>query len=153
VAEPIFRAVRDDDLLIVKAHRTAAETLGEFRSLMHRLPEASYLAKLRFRDPDLSEQHGKDAFFFLWLSEVAYHEAQHLFSGAFFEVPAGFEKWHAVGTRLAFDPEDIFDWMVNDSGHIYGAFTIRVHRDRLSSEEQINYDSYMGASSYEPATK
>lgn len=152
MAEPIFRAVNDGDVLVNKAHRAASETLGEFRSLMQRLQDAYHLAKLRFRDPDLSEQRGKDAFFFLWLSDVVYHETQQLFSGAFFEVPDGFEKWHPVGSRLAFVPDDIFDWMVNNSGHIYGAFTMRVHRDRLSSEERIDFDTYMGASSYEPIT-
>ena len=109
------------------------------------------MAKLRFRDPDLSDRLGEDRFFFLWLSEVVYHPAERIFSGVFFEVPDGFEKYHPVGQRLGFDPEDVFDWMVNEDGHLRGGFTIRVTRARLADEaEKARYDDYIGVSSYEP---
>jgi hypothetical protein len=63
------------------------------------------MAKLRFRDPDLSVKEGKDHLFYLWLSDVLFHPNEGLISGVFFEVPAGFEKWHQVGKILGFEPE------------------------------------------------
>ena len=148
MTEPIFRAVRNDDPRVAEANRQAASSISEFQALMRQYPEAFSLAKLRFRDPDLSEQRGKDAFFYLWLSEVSFQPSQNLFVGTFFEVPKGFEKYHAVGSRLAFECEDVFDWMVNRDGYAYGAFSIRVHREGMSETEQEEYDGYMGIKSY-----
>lgn len=68
----------------------------------------------------------------------------------FFEVPAGFEKWHQVGKRLGFDPEDVFDWMVIDNGHLLGGFTLRVTRESLAPEERAAYDRYIGVQTYGP---
>jgi hypothetical protein len=75
-------------------------------------------AKLRFRDPDESERLGEDRFLFLWLSAVHYQTAERVFSGTFFEVPHGLQRWHQVGQSLGFDPEEIFDWMVLRQGHL-----------------------------------
>jgi uncharacterized protein YegJ (DUF2314 family) len=65
-------------------------------------------------------------------------------------VPESFQKWHQVGSRLGFEAEDVFDWMVNEGGHLRGGFTIRVTRSRLSEAEKANYDKYIGVISYEP---
>jgi uncharacterized protein YegJ (DUF2314 family) len=111
-----------------------------------------YMAKLRFRDPDLSEKEGRDCFFYLWLSEVLFHSNENLLSGIFFEVPEGFEKWHHIGKRLGFEPDDVFDWMVINEGHMKGGFTIRLTRERLANDaERKKYDEYIGINSYESA--
>jgi uncharacterized protein YegJ (DUF2314 family) len=73
-----------------------------------------------------------------------------MFSGEFFEVPAALQKWHKVGERLWFDPDDVFDWMAIDNGHLAGGFTIRVVRDRLSTDDRSRYDACIGATSFEP---
>ena len=150
--EPIFRTIHKNDLEFQEAHAQCADTIGEFVNLVKKSEEPIYMAKLRFRDPDLSEKEGKDHFFYLWLSEVAYHEKGKMLSGVFFEVPEGFEKWHQVGKRLGFDPEDVFDWMVIDSNErMKGGYTIRVARSRLeTAEAKRKYDEYIGVKSYEP---
>lgn len=149
--EPIFRNIHKNDPEFEKAHAQCADTINVFVDLVKRSEEPIYMAKLRFRDPDLSEKEGKDHLFYLWLSEVVYHENENMLSGVFFEVPEGFEKWHQVGKRLGFDPEDVFDWMVIDSNeNMKGGYTIRVTRNRLeTSEEQKKYDEYIGVKSYE----
>ena len=154
MVEPIFRAINEDDPDIRAAHARAAATIDDFRELVKKGGGGQFMAKLRFRDPDLSDQTGEDHFFFLWLSEVFYHPVEGMFSGVFFEVPEGFEKYHPVGKRLGFDPEDVFDWMVNENGRLHGGFTIRVTRARLKTEEEkASYDEYIGVSSYEPVEK
>lgn len=134
-----------------RAYSQASSTISDFVGLVKSDVSAIYMAKLRFRDPDLSDKLGEDRFFYLWLCDVYYHEDEKMLSGEFFEVPEGFSKWHQVGTRLAFDPEDVFDWMVIENGHAKGAFTIRVTRSRLATQaEKSEYDQYVGISSFDP---
>jgi uncharacterized protein YegJ (DUF2314 family) len=150
--EPIFHSIHISDPDYERAHAQCAESIDEFVGLVKSAKDAIYMAKLRFRDPDLSEKEGRDYLFYLWLSEVVYHEAENMLSGVFFEVPEGFEKWQQVGKRLGFDPEDVFDWMVIDSDeHMRGGYSIRVHRNRLKTEdEKEKYDNYIGVKYYEP---
>lgn len=68
--------------------------MPEFLALIKSNSGGECLAKLRFRDPDLSGQTGKDEYFYLWLCAVVYHPEEDILSGVLFEVPAGFEKWH-----------------------------------------------------------
>lgn len=149
--EPIFQAIYADDAEFSAAHARASATIAEFLLLVRRGGDARFMAKLRFRDPDLSDRLGEDRFFYLWLSEVVYHPEENIFSGVFFEVPKGFEKWHQVGERLGFDPQDVFDWMVIENRHLRGGYTIRVTRSRQRTEEdKLRYDEYIGVTSYEP---
>lgn len=149
--EPKFNQIKRSDVEIQKAHSLALSTINGFINQVKSGGNQAYMAKLRFRDPDLSEQLGEDQFLYLWLNEVVYHPEDKLLSGVFFEVPDSLKEWHQVGQRLGFVPEDVFDWMVNDNGKVEGGFTIRVTRSRLTSEEEkTRYDEYIGISSYEP---
>lgn len=151
MTEPLFRSASNHDEAMLKAYAKASDTINDFINLVKTGPEAIYAAKLRFRDPELSEQLGEDRFLFLWLSNVYFHEEENLLSGVFFEVPEALAKWHQKGERLGFEAADVFDWMVIENGHAKGAFTIRVTRAQLGSEkEKQEYDEYVGISSYEP---
>lgn len=150
-SEPKFRAVKSNDSEVIKAHVMAANSMPKFIELVKARRDGAYMAKLRFRDPELSEEMGEDQILYLWLSDVYYHQDENLLSGVFFEVPESLRKWHQVGDRLGFEAEDVFDWMVNTGGHVQGAYTIRVTRDSLTTEqEKEEYDRYIGISSYEP---
>ncbi len=148
--EPNFKAISDLDAAINLAHSMAANSVSQFVELVKNRGNGAYMAKLRFRDPELSDKSGKDQFLYLWLTDVYYHEKENILSGIFFEVPAGLKKWHQVGERLGFESEDVFDWMINTDGHVQGGYTIRVHRSKLSTaQEKAEYDEYIGISSYE----
>jgi uncharacterized protein YegJ (DUF2314 family) len=148
--EPRFMAIPQTDPDFQDAYDAASATISKFIEHVERAGDAFYMARLRFRDPDASERLGEDRFLFMWLSEVHYHRAEKVFSGTFFEVPPEFQKWHQIGQRLAFDPEDIFDWMVLKQGHLFGGFTLRVTRAKLPEGERESYDRYVGVSHYEP---
>ncbi len=150
MTEPQFSAVGRSDPEVAEAHATAAATIDDFIGWVEAGGNASFLAKLRFRDPDLSEKMGKDHFFYLWLNEVVYDAKEKLLSGVFFEVPECFEKWHPLASRLRFEAEDVFDWMILEEGRLRGGFTLRVHRSRLPVEQRSQYDAFIGATSFEP---
>ena len=143
-------AIRQTDPAFQAAYNGAAATISQFIEHLQRCGDSYGSAKLRFRDPDESERLGEDRFLFLWLSQTHYHTDERLFSGTFFEVPPELQKCHQIGKRLAFDPEDIFDWMVLHQGHLHGGFTLRIAREKLPEPERESYDRYVGVSLYEP---
>ena len=148
--EPLFMAIPHTDSDFQSAYDRAAATIPQFIEHIQRGGDAFYSAKLRFRDPDESERLGEDRFAFLWLTGVQYHAAERVFSGTFFEVPPEFQEWHQVGQRLAFDPEDIFDWMaLIKDGRLFGGYTLRVARSKLPESERADYDRYIGVTAYE----
>lgn len=149
-SEPKFSQIKRSDTDIQRAYGLASKTISSFINKVQVGGDATFMAKLKFRDPELSEQKGSDQFLFLWLNSVAYHSDQKLLSGVFFEVPESFKKWHQVGERVGFYPEDVFDWMIIDKGIAHGGFTIRVARSKLKTEEErTEYDEYIGIQSYE----
>lgn len=143
--EPLFVAIRERDAAFQRAYARAAATLTKFVDLLQSGSPAIYSAKLRFRDPDKSEQVGENRYLFLWLSDIHFSAAAGMFSGTFFEVPSEMQKWHQVGKRLKFRGEDIFDWMVlTEDGHLTGGYTLRVSRANLPEDERAQFDQYVG---------
>jgi len=142
--EPLFRNIRADDQEMRLAHAMAANTVGDFVEHIRRPGEHTCAAKLRFRDPHLSEELGEDRFLFMWLTAVELSSDANELSGAFFEVPKEMLEWHSPGQRLYFERGDIFDWFVNDAGSLYGGFTLRVTRSQLPVDERAVFDEYTG---------
>ncbi|UVC17112.1 DUF2314 domain-containing protein [Mesorhizobium onobrychidis] len=148
--EPLFLAISKTDPATLAAYDRALASVPIFIEHIERNADALCSAKLRFRDPDESERLGEDSFLFLWLTAVHYHAEERLFSGTFFEVPPALQKWHQAAQRLAFEGDDIFDWMVLAKGHLQGGFTLRVTRDKLPEKDRGSYDRYVWVSVYEP---
>jgi uncharacterized protein YegJ (DUF2314 family) len=141
--EPLFVSVRGDDPEMRQAYAQAAQALQEFFEHIRTNECSTCAAKLRFRDPTLSEKLGEDRFLYLWLTGVRRLNDGALV-GTFFEVPAELSEWHQVGQRLQFEETDIFDWFVNEDGRMHGGFTMRVQRSRLSDGERSAFDAYTG---------
>ena len=142
--EPLFTNVRGDDAEMRKAYASAAASLNQFQSHLHRPGDHTCAAKLRFRDPTLSERLGEDRFVFLWLAGIERDQSTNMYTGSFFEVPKELSPWHQPGQRLQFSGDEIFDWFVNDNGLLYGGFTMRVARSRLPEAERANFDNFTG---------
>ncbi len=150
--QPLFTAVAESDADFKEAYAAASRTLPRFIEHLQSGIPAYFSAKLSFRDPDESERLGEDRLLYLWLSGVHYHPSERVFSGTFFEVPSQLQKWHQVGQKLAFEGEDIFDWMVlTEDGRLFGGFTLRVSRSKLPESQRADYDRYIGVRVYEPA--
>lgn len=149
--EPIFTAISAKNAAMNAAYAKAAASLPRFIEHLEKTPRETYCsAKLKFRDPDESERLGEDRFVYLWLGLVHYHTQERVFSGEFFELPKELLKWHQVGQRLAFEGEDIFDWMVlTRNGHLSGGYTLRVTRSAMPEAERADYDRHIGVSVYE----
>ena len=149
-SEPLFVAIPSEEKEFQDAYARALETIPVFQSLLTEPGARIFSVKLRFRDPQLSDELGEDRFMFLWLTSVYYHEAENVFSAEFFEVPDALQEWHHVGQRLAFEAEDIFDWMVNDDGYVHGGFTLRVVKKHLSEADRAAHDEFLGVETWAP---
>jgi uncharacterized protein YegJ (DUF2314 family) len=146
--EPLFVFLRDDSPEILEATARARATVERFRELIAscRGDEVFHSAKLRFRDPGLSERLGEDRYFFVWLSSVEVDGAG--FVGRTVQVPKPID-WLEPGQSLRFAASELYDWMVNDRGHVHGAYSLRVMRLQLPEHQRAAYDRYIAAESYE----
>jgi len=141
--EPLFVGVRGDDVEMRQAYAAAAASIEKFVEYIRSGANITCAAKLRFKDPTLSEKLGEDRFVYLWLANVQVLD-DGPFLGTFFQVPAELSQWHQVGTHLQFEGADIFDWFVNEEGLMHGGFTMRVQRSRLPAGERPAFDAYTG---------
>lgn len=148
--EPLFRAVRTDDQQMIDAHARAAASVDEFVRHINAEDGRICAAKLRFRDPGLSEELGEDRFLYLWLTSAQHDPGTGLFTADFFEVPAALAQWHQAGEQLEFEGDAIFDWFANDDGHLYGGFTLRVTRGQLPEDEKPAFDRHVGVRCWMP---
>lgn len=142
--EPLFAAISSTDQELKAAYARTSQTMPEFREHVLRQGVHICSAKLQFRDPNESERTGKDVILYLWLTSVSHDSASGTYTGTFFDVPPELHEWHWPGQRLQFEADDVFDWMVNDEGILYGGFTLRVNRSRLPESEREAYDHYIG---------
>jgi len=126
----------DDDSEMAQAMEDARKSLGKFRKLMAQAAAKGAMPLVKTLVTEGRTQ------VFLWLREAV--EAATGFRGRVFEVPAGIKKLR-VGDTVDVSAEEVADWMVNDHGTIHGAFSIRVHRSRLSEMERAEFDEHMGA--------
>lgn len=148
MTDPIFTAIASSDPEIEAAHARAADTMPEF--LRHVLRDGDHVcaAKLAFKDPGASERLGQDVILYLWLTVEFFDDEEDRLVGSFFEVPESLRAWHSVGQELEFEPEDVFDWSVNEGGRMLGGFTLRLARNRRPEPERADFDRHIGVTEW-----
>ena len=122
---------------MLAAEKKARDTLDQFRQLIKKHPEINPMIKLKIEDTNSTSR--------MWLF-VDKVEADG-FEAHLFEVPSDFEKYQA-GDSFNVKDSDLLDWMLNNDGDVYGAYTIRVLRQSMSEKERNQMDDYMGIKNY-----
>ncbi len=79
----------------------------------------------------------------IWFAYRGMEGGLHL--GKAFELPKGLEQHDTVRVQA----EAIEDWMVNDHGHLFGGFSIRLQRAMKAESERAAFDEYTGVKVYE----
>jgi uncharacterized protein YegJ (DUF2314 family) len=118
----------------------AAQTsLAEFRRLIEetKRTQANPLVKVRLAEPDCAAN--------MWL--LVCSDFTTGFVGEVYELPGGF-KQYKVGQQIEIPDSDVQDWMINDSGTLFGGYSIRYSRARMSEAEQAAFDEHIGVSRY-----
>jgi len=136
---PRTNLIRSSDPEYQQTIRDAHATLGEFRGMLPTdgSPRPDAMVKTEIRQGDNKA--------FMWLSNTRVSGTS--FIAEFFEISEEFTNYH-VGDELAISEEALLDWMVNDNGVLYGAFSIRYYRLTLPEDERDEYDNYLGVTRY-----
>ncbi|HNY31523.1 MAG TPA: DUF2314 domain-containing protein [Fibrobacteria bacterium] len=136
---PRFVQFNKQDAEYLETVRRAKETLSDFRRKLPQDGSGLFGAMLKI---ELTE---KDNSAFIWLINTSIHGDG--FVAEMCEVPKFFQNF-SIGQSFNIHPDEIVDWMINDDGTIYGGFSLRYHRSKLSDEEKIEFDENLGANKY-----
>ena len=151
-SEPFFMVAQDADPEMERAHRVARATLPEFYAHCGRPGTHVCRADVRLPGVVRPKHLQKARHVPSWLSAIKYDSDLNQLSGEILRTPSvELEEIYPVGLTLTCKPEDTYDWLVIDDGRLYGGFTLRVARSRLSSQEQREVDSRMGVTTWVPS--
>ncbi len=101
--------------------------------------DASFiLKKLIISDDGSSRLH-------LWFALLSVQDGTYLIKP--FELPDSFSRYKNKAIQAT--KEEIEDWAIILDNKMYGAYTIRLQRSKLKTEEEKkNFDAYMGVEQY-----
>lgn len=119
------------------AEKKARESLDQFKQLIKNSADVNPLIKVHLQETNTSAR--------MWMIVDTVNKDS--FDAHLFEVPSDFEELQA-GDKFDITNNEILDWMFNDSGDVYGAFTIRVQRQSMTENERKEMDEYMGVIRY-----
>jgi uncharacterized protein YegJ (DUF2314 family) len=125
------RSVASDDAEMLAAINKARSSIREFfDALTHPKPgQESFLLKVAFTQGDQVEH--------LWLADLDLSAAKP--KGVVASEPQ-LKKLRFKQT-VEFDPAYISDWMYVDHGKLVGGYTIRLLRERMTTEKRKTFDS------------
>lgn len=131
--QPTIYNVAGNDKEMNEAILEANQTLSNFNSaLINKEIEVKSL-KVKFENQTDVEH--------IWLSNVEFKDGKY--SGILDDEPE-YIKDHKLGDLINVDNKDISDWMYIENGKLFGGYTIRVLRNRMSDSEKEQFDAESG---------
>jgi uncharacterized protein YegJ (DUF2314 family) len=109
----------------------ARATLPQFIEILRHRPKSARFVNLKVRFSDGKATH--DA----WMDGVSYFKKTIQVLDDDDDAPQVKKK----AKNVAVKPEDILDWMYVDKGLLFGGYTIRAARDRMSEADRKAFDS------------
>lgn len=152
--EPLFANLDDNDPALAAAVRKARRSLSDFKAafLERLLWPAVYAVRLPFidrsqtgeevlvRTPEAAIENPTSPIARLWLSVTSILE--NLLFCSIQEAPMQLRLNRH--DSFVVDADIVEDWMINHDGVVYGGFSLRLIRDRLSVEDQKQFDDHTG---------
>ncbi|MDO6491148.1 MAG: DUF2314 domain-containing protein [Cellulophaga sp.] len=134
--EPDVINIADENIAMNQAIAKANKTLSIFKTAIQSNNKNYYgfTLKQKFSDSDGSAEH-------IWIQDVTYDGSK--FKGIVGNTPL-YEINVKLGDTINVDESNISDWMYFDQNITKGAYTIRVLRDQMSTEEQKEFDIQSG---------
>lgn len=115
----------------------AQATLGPLKKIFDRDWQASCSIKTRIA--------GSQGTAFMWLTVI--ESTATGFVAELFELVEAINDLE-VGQSFEVPDEEVMDWMVNDDGVLFGGFSLRLHRSKLTESEQLAFDQHIGVHTY-----
>ena len=133
--QPDIYNVAGNDKEMNEAIEKANKTLSDFNSVLTNPKIEVKALKVKFQNQTDIEH--------LWLSDVKLKDGKY--SGILDNEPE-FIKDHKIGDTINVDRNEISDWMYLENGKLFGGYTIKVLRNRMSESEKEQFDTESGMS-------
>lgn len=131
--QPDIYHLEDNDKEMAQAIIEANETLSNFNLALANPKIEVKSLKVKF-ESDNGNEH-------IWLSNVTYKNGKY--SGVLDNEPEDITE-HKIGDKIAVDSKNISDWMYLEDGKLFGGYTIKVLRNRMSAPGRNQFDAESG---------
>ena len=133
--EPTIYNVQDDDKEMNEAMKTAQKTLANFDDAFKKNNDSNvyFSLKKRFEEDNIIEH--------IWIGNLKYENGKYI--GIVGNLP---EKLKSVklDDTVEIERKDITDWMYIINSKLYGGYTVRLLRNRMTESERQKFDSENG---------
>ncbi len=127
--EPLIFSLTDDDAEMNAAIESAKETLADFDKALIDSGNENFALKISFDVRDKVEH--------IWAVNIEKIDDEYL--GIIDNIPNSVTEIK-LNNKIEIEKNRISDWMFSKNGKLYGGFTIRVLRNRMSELEKENFD-------------
>jgi len=133
--EPTIYTVTDEDREMNDAIALAHQTLSEFDQALasNNTDYDFFFLKSKFNT--------SDGFEHIWVSDISIRDGNYY--GIVDNLPESITEVK-LGDTIRIDKSTISDWMYAEGDKLYGGFTIKVLRDRMSPDERKSFDRELG---------
>jgi uncharacterized protein YegJ (DUF2314 family) len=132
-SQPDVYNVEGSDKEMNGAIKKANQTLTDFNSALLN-PEIEVKSlKVKFETSKGNEH--------IWLSDVQYQDGKY--SGILNNEPE-YVIEYKIGDKVEVDDREISDWMYIENGKLFGGYSIKLLRDRMTESERKQFDAESG---------
>ncbi|WP_313100773.1 DUF2314 domain-containing protein [Epilithonimonas sp.] len=127
--EPVIYSLSEDDKEMNSAVELANQTLEDFDKALKFSENDNFALQIRYDVNDKSEH--------IWAVNIEKIEDDYF--GNIDNLPNSIIKIK-LNDKVRIEKEKISDWMFSNNGKLFGGFTIRVLRNRMSEIEREKFD-------------
>jgi len=131
--EPAIYSVKSEDQEMNQAMTKANQTLNDFNTGLSNHNASNQALKVAFTNAQGTEH--------MWIGTIELKDGKY--SGILNNEPE-FVKEYKSGDTIEIDASKISDWMYLENGKLFGGYTIKVLRNRMSEEERKQFDAESG---------
>lgn len=126
--------VESDDKEMAEAIEKANQTLTDFNAVLSNPKIEVKSLKVKFETSNGGGEH-------IWLTNVQYKDGRY--SGTLDNEPEYITEYK-IGDKIEVDNSKISDWMYIENGKLFGGYTIKLLRVRMTEAEREQFDAESG---------
>lgn len=131
--QPTIYNVESDDKEMSEAIKKANQTLTDFNSALQNPKIEVKSLKVKFETANGNEH--------IWLSNIEYKDGKYW--GILDNEPEYITEYK-IGDKIEIDNSKISDWMYLENGKLFGSYTIKLLRSRMTENERNQFDAESG---------
>jgi len=132
-SQPDIYNVEGNDKEMTEAIKKANQSLADFNTALTNPKIEVKSLKVKFKNQQNTEH--------IWLSDVEFKDGKY--TGILDNEPEYITDYQ-IGDTINVNSKDISDWMYIENGKLFGGYTIKVLRNRMSESERKQFDAESG---------